>query len=494
MNHPAPLHHDTDAKLPAAAYLRYESRADGWSAGRQAAFLSHLADNGLVEDAARCVGMSVGGGYSLRRTSRGYAFNLGWEAALIIARRVISDRLMTAAIKGEEARWVREEGVTTYTRQNTKLSLALLDRVNPATTLSEVMAVATRFDWYLQLIDEGARAQELWELFFNEALPHSDIEARARVRASLLLSEESAGFGEQEEDEDEPPIEYKSMEGVVTAGLQQREPDYRFRSDPSPSVRPEPVEGRNQLPLRPKPSAPGAAAAFVPAGEPFIDKHAAQALPAARHDAQLAAIGVFIAVDAFKAEWPGIDQRVQPLRRLCAAQPFFAAARLMRFGGVDIGDADLGALIIEGVAIDHAIGTAAFMAKIESGAFHIAGRCGKRSGGGDAAFGRKAPHAGKDRRRERRDHGQERPDAVVAPRGAAPGGTLGRPMARILPRQAMAAAALPAIEPEMLRHAPMLRNIASTDGKHRASLFGFGAKPPPVPRDLIRKGGVLAIV
>jgi hypothetical protein len=214
MNHPSPLHHDTDAKLPAAAYLRYESRADGWSPGRQAAFLSHLADNGLVEDAARSVGMSVGGGYSLRRTARGYAFNLGWEAALIIARRVISDRLMTAAIKGEEARWVREEGVTTYTRHNTKLSLALLDRVNPATTLSEVMAVATRFDWFLQLIDEGASAEELWDLFFEDALPRSDIEARARVRQSLLLCEESAGFDEEEDDEeDEAPIEYKSMDG-----------------------------------------------------------------------------------------------------------------------------------------------------------------------------------------------------------------------------------------------------------------------------------------
>lgn len=224
MNHPSPLRHDSDAKLPAAAYLRYESRADGWSPGRQAAFLSHLADNGLVEDAARSVGMSVGGGYSLRRTARGYAFNLGWEAALIIARRVISDRLMTAAIKGEEARWVREDGVTTYTRQNTKLSLALLDRINPATTLSEVMAVATRFDWFLQLIDEGARAEELWDLFFDDALPTSDIEARARVRASLLLCEESAGFEEEdeEEDEDKGPIEYKSMDGPPTPNGQSR--------------------------------------------------------------------------------------------------------------------------------------------------------------------------------------------------------------------------------------------------------------------------------
>ena len=74
----------------------------------------------------------------------GYAFNLGWEAALIIARRVISDRLMTAAIKGEEARWVREEGVTTYTRQNTKLSLALLDRITDRATPAARGAAAAR--------------------------------------------------------------------------------------------------------------------------------------------------------------------------------------------------------------------------------------------------------------------------------------------------------------------------------------------------------------
>ena len=213
----SPLHHDTDARLPAAAYLRYQSRADGWSAGRQAAFLAHLADNGVVEDAARAVGMSVGGGYALRRTSRGYGFNLGWEAALVIARRIVADRLMSAAIKGEEARWVREEGVTTYTRQNTKLSLTLLDRINPATTLAEVMAAATRFDHFLTLIGGGVSAQEMWDYLFDDALPHNEIEARERVRAALLLTEESAVFGE-EDAEDEPPIEYKSMDGPPGRG------------------------------------------------------------------------------------------------------------------------------------------------------------------------------------------------------------------------------------------------------------------------------------
>jgi hypothetical protein len=215
----SPLTHDADARLPAAAYLRYEARADGWSAGRQAACLAHLADNGIAADAVRSVGMSAQGSYALRRQARGYAFNVGWEAALIIARRIVADDLMAAAIQGEQARWVREDGVTTYTRQNSKLALTLLDRVNPAVALPEVMAVAIRFDWFLQLIDEGAKAQELWDYFFDAALPHDQREARARVRAALHLSEESAGFeGEDDDDDDDDdeavPMEYKSMDGA----------------------------------------------------------------------------------------------------------------------------------------------------------------------------------------------------------------------------------------------------------------------------------------
>jgi hypothetical protein len=221
---PSPLRDDTDARLPAAAFLRYEARADGWSAGRQSAFLAHLADHGVVEDAARSVGMSLGGGYALRRQARGYAFNLGWEAALIIARRVVADNLMTAAIKGEQSRWVREDGVTTYIRQNTKLSMTLLDRVNPAISLAEVLAMATRFDWFLQLIDDGVAAEQLWELFFEDALAHDDIEARGRVRASLLLCDDLAGLDDggavKDGDSDDhrtdgAATEYKSVDGPV---------------------------------------------------------------------------------------------------------------------------------------------------------------------------------------------------------------------------------------------------------------------------------------
>ena len=241
------MHHDTDAHLPAAAYLRYESRADGWSAGRQAAFLAHLADHGVVADAAKIVGMSLGGGYALRRQARGFAFGLGWEAALLLARRIVADRLMAAAIQGEEARWVREDGVTTYTRQNTRLSLALLDRVTPAATLPEVTAVMHRFDWFLELIDKAASAQQMWDLFFDDALTRDDAQARARVRGALLLCEESAVFEEE-------VVEAEGADGYSLdddyAGMyddeeeDEDEDEEREEVVDDPDRSPEPVEGR----------------------------------------------------------------------------------------------------------------------------------------------------------------------------------------------------------------------------------------------------------
>jgi hypothetical protein len=209
----SPLRDDADMLLPAAAYLRYDMRRDGWTAGRQAACLSHLADHGIAEDAVRSVGMSPGGAYAFRRRTRGYLFNLGWEAALLIARRIVADNLMTAAIRGERSVWLREEGKTTFTRNSAKLSLTLLDRVTEVESLDEVLAVVARFDWFLQLLDDGVSPEDMWSLFFDSALRHREVEARHRVRAGLLLSEESDDFDDEDVLEN-GDIEYKSIEGA----------------------------------------------------------------------------------------------------------------------------------------------------------------------------------------------------------------------------------------------------------------------------------------
>jgi hypothetical protein len=204
---------------PAAMWLRYDSRADGWTRGRRAAFLQHLADNGVVSEAAAAVGKSLASAYALRRRSGGYAFSIGWEAALLIARRHVADRLMEVAIRGETAVWTREEGKTTYTRFNARTGLALLDRVSPATSLSEVRTATNQFDWFCHIMDTDG---DFWPLF-DTGLAHNDFEARERVRLCLQLSDESADYDggvdvyqaaseeEVEEEEEERPIEYKSM-------------------------------------------------------------------------------------------------------------------------------------------------------------------------------------------------------------------------------------------------------------------------------------------
>jgi hypothetical protein len=198
-----PLDSDDRALMSAAMFLRYDSRADGWTRGRQAAFLMHLADHGVVADAAKAVGKSLAGAYALRRQARGYGFGLGWEAAMILARRVVVDKLMACAIEGERAEWVRADGRTTYTRFNAKIALGLLDRVSSLSDMGEVMAVVARFDWFVTLLDQGASPAQLWALFFDEALCADDREARNRVRSSLLLSEDSDDSDEDEDADDE---------------------------------------------------------------------------------------------------------------------------------------------------------------------------------------------------------------------------------------------------------------------------------------------------
>jgi hypothetical protein len=50
---------DNDPNRSAASYLTYDSPADGWTPARRAAFLTHLADHGHIDQAAQAVGMSV---------------------------------------------------------------------------------------------------------------------------------------------------------------------------------------------------------------------------------------------------------------------------------------------------------------------------------------------------------------------------------------------------------------------------------------------------
>ena len=89
--------------------------------------------------------------------------------------------------------------------------------------------------------------------------------------------------------------------------------------------------------------------------QPLADQRVAQRSPVALHKPQLAPIFVDVALDPRQRERHGIEQRLHPQRRAVARACLGLAARRVGFGGVDIGDADLGAVHPEGVAVDHAV-------------------------------------------------------------------------------------------------------------------------------------------
>ena len=125
-------------------------------------------------------------------------------------------------------------------------------------------------------------------------------------------------------------------------------------------------------------SAPGPPATGIKARKAFAHEHCAKAFAAARQYAQLAAITVGIAVDRLQRKWPRIDQLVHPPCRRCAQLCLQWATRTVGFGGVDVGNADFDAAIMDRVAIHHAVGAAAAVAQAKGRRFGVACAGGRR--------------------------------------------------------------------------------------------------------------------
>ncbi len=146
---------------PAADYRTDAPRVDGWTYERQATFLLTLAETGLVSFACKVAEMSVASAYALRREARGVAFQLGWQAAHLIARDRLEDVLLEAAITGVESVSTRVDGVTHRRSLNANLSMAVLGRLDKrAASLDDrAMAVArsigAAFDDFIALVLGG---------------------------------------------------------------------------------------------------------------------------------------------------------------------------------------------------------------------------------------------------------------------------------------------------------------------------------------------------
>ncbi len=214
-----PLPVDHDEHRPAASYLRYDTRTDGWNGARRAAFLAHLADHGNVARAAQAVGKCNSGAYALRRSARGFLFALGWEAALLLARRRIVDELYARANAGEDSVWDRSASQTVHSRYNSRLAFSLLDRTDPVAAPTEIVAIMANFDDFLQMVEcADGDVRDAWALF-DSILPPNALDARSRVRSNLLLCDKSADLGSDDDDyaamDRDDMTEYKSCDGLT---------------------------------------------------------------------------------------------------------------------------------------------------------------------------------------------------------------------------------------------------------------------------------------
>ena len=96
--------------------VRRRPRLDGWTEEKQRRFIETLADTGLVNVAAKAVGMSRKSAYRLRRAEHGAAFARAWDAARQHAGGLIEDIAFERAIEGTEREVLNSEGDVIATR------------------------------------------------------------------------------------------------------------------------------------------------------------------------------------------------------------------------------------------------------------------------------------------------------------------------------------------------------------------------------------------
>ena len=159
-------------------------RADGWTPDRIRTFLYVLSECGVVADAARAAGMSTQGAYAFRNSARGRSFDVGWRAALLLARRHLADEVMSRAVHGCVEVIVRDGEVWGERHHHdNRLTMAVLTRLDR-------LAESTR-----QIEDAPRRAAHEFEAFVD-AICEGNAEAAEFMHARAELPHHA--FGEPE--------------------------------------------------------------------------------------------------------------------------------------------------------------------------------------------------------------------------------------------------------------------------------------------------------
>ncbi len=125
---PRPTERDPLAFAPASVRHRH----DGWTAGRQRAFIAALAETGCVSEACAEVGITARSAYRLRERPAGAAFRFAWEQAQSIATVRLTALAWERAVHGTPDR-IYKDGVLVAERRkpSDKLLMWLLAHHDP---------------------------------------------------------------------------------------------------------------------------------------------------------------------------------------------------------------------------------------------------------------------------------------------------------------------------------------------------------------------------
>lgn len=195
---PDERHHATD---PDQAGAR-STRRDGWTPDRRARFCELIGEGQTVDAACYLLGMSAAGAYALKRRADGASFALAWEAANLIARGRIADRMLARALDGQVDRVVKPNGdVVERHRFDNRLALHMLSRLDRRAEAEGADSHAARlvaqdFDGFLDLVRRDAATARAGLFLLHagqtDATDLAPIAALARADAWLRAAPEDA--------------------------------------------------------------------------------------------------------------------------------------------------------------------------------------------------------------------------------------------------------------------------------------------------------------
>ncbi len=167
-----------------------------WTPALERKFVECLADTGSVTEACKEVSMSRRAAYDHKRRGTGFAFRIGWDAALLLARDVVADELLDRALAGQWTETVKdpETGRTKRFAQDRPLGLALLNRLD---RMCHVQADEGTFHMAAQIVSQDFEA--FLDLMSEDAVSSASV---TDVRAFLSLRQEAWRVGQQLPTED----------------------------------------------------------------------------------------------------------------------------------------------------------------------------------------------------------------------------------------------------------------------------------------------------